>query len=123
MKSVLALVTAALALSASSAFAQAQPASAPAVKLAPAAQEAKLTEIDAKAFPQVKAGILEAIDARVKLLQDDRKCVAAATDGKAVGECKKASETRQRAMVEQMRRSQGSATIVGAPVPTAGARR
>jgi hypothetical protein len=122
MKSVLAIVMAALALSASSAFAQAQ--SAPVAKIAPAAQEAKLTDIDAKAFPQVKAGILEAIDARVKLLQDDRKCVAAAADGKAVGDCKKASETRQRAMVEQMRRSQGPATIVGAPAPgtSAGAR-
>jgi hypothetical protein len=123
MKSVLAIVAAALALSASSAFAQAQSTPAPAAKVSQAAPEVKLGEIDAKAYPKVKEGVLEAIDARVKLLQDDRKCVAASVDVKSLGECKKASESAQRAMVEKMHRSQGAPVVTGAPAPSAGARR
>lgn len=126
MKSVLAIVTAALALSASIAFAaQPQSTQVPLAKVSQAAQDPKLSEIDAKAYPKVKEGILEAIDARVKLLQEDRKCVSATTDGKALGECKKASEEAQRVMVEKMRRAQGAPAVVGAPAPgqPAGARR
>jgi Skp family chaperone for outer membrane proteins len=113
MKTILTLVAATLALTAGSAFAQSQPkpAVAPVAKVAPApnaaAAAAQMPTIDAKVFPQVKAGILQQIDTRLDLLQRDRKCVAGAADGKALNDCKKASADAQRAAMEKLVHPQG----------------
>lgn len=105
MKTILTVVAATLALTAGGAFAQAQPV-APVAKIAPASA-GQMPNIDAKVFPQVKAGILQQIDVRLDMLQRDRKCVAAAADGKALNDCKKASTDAQRAAMEKLVHPQG----------------